>query len=225
MFQPKLILAAALVCFWAFPVKAADTNAVLTSWFAAQAALKTWSADFVQTRTLKTFTQPLSSTGRIWFAMPNSFRWELGSPPQTIAVRQADQLMVYYPRLKRAEKYALSDKQLGQWRDAIALLEAGFPRHRAELEAQFRLLTLTDTPAGFELTMQPKSTVLRRMISEIQLAFQTNDFSLAGTELKFGDGSRMRNDFKHPIRNPTLPEGIFDLPLGPDVRVVEPLKR
>src|SRR5262249_20656241 len=81
-----------------FRGQAADTNAILNSWFAAQTNLQTWSADFTQTRTLKALTQPLVAVGRVWFAMPNRFRWELGSPPQTIALRNADEMLVIYPR-------------------------------------------------------------------------------------------------------------------------------
>ena len=79
---PALALAA-----WAFaqPAPAADTNAMLTAWFAAQTNLQTWSASFIQTRSLKTLVQPLTSTGRVSVASPDRFRWELGDPPQTIA--------------------------------------------------------------------------------------------------------------------------------------------
>src|SRR5207253_1472077 len=80
-------------------VRAASLNASLTAWLSAQTNIQTWSADFAQTRTLKSLTQPLMGTGRVWFAAPNRFRWELGNPAQTIAVRQPDELSVIYPRL------------------------------------------------------------------------------------------------------------------------------
>ena len=122
--------------------KAADTNALVERWIAAQTNLLTWSAEAVQTRSIKTFSQPLLSTGRVWVAAPDRFRWELGRPPQTIAVRQPDQLWLLYPKLKRAEKYSLTDSQPGPWRDALALLEASFPRSRAELESRFTVVSV-----------------------------------------------------------------------------------
>src|SRR5215204_2840969 len=76
---------------------AAQTNSLLVSWLSAQTNFQTWSADFVQTRTLKSLTQPLTAKGRVWFAEPNLFRWELGNPPQTIAVRAPDQMLVISP--------------------------------------------------------------------------------------------------------------------------------
>ena len=48
------------------PSRAADP--ALTAWLSAQINLQTWSAEVIQTRTLKTLTQPLTNTGHIWFA-------------------------------------------------------------------------------------------------------------------------------------------------------------
>ena len=115
----------------------AQTEKLLDQWIAAQTNLHTWSADVVETRALKSLSQPLVSTGKVWVAMPNRFRWELGQPAQTIALRQPDQLFIIYPRLKRVEKYPLTGNQTGPWRDALALLDASFPRNRADLDSHF----------------------------------------------------------------------------------------
>src|SRR5438105_4304437 len=76
---------------------AGPTNSALASWIAAQKNIQSWQADFVQTRTFKSLSQPLMATGRVWFAEPNRFRWELGSPPKTIAVRGGNDMLVMYP--------------------------------------------------------------------------------------------------------------------------------
>src|SRR5881296_2017055 len=66
--------------------KKGDIPAVVTAWLQAQTNIQTWSADVKQIRSLKTLLQPLTATGHVWFAAPNQFRWEIGQPPQTIAV-------------------------------------------------------------------------------------------------------------------------------------------
>jgi outer membrane lipoprotein-sorting protein len=203
---------------------AADANTPLYSWLNAQTNIQTWSAQVVQTRTLKSLTQPLTATGRVWFAAPNRFRWELGDPPQTIAIRQPDQMLVIYPRLKRAEKYPLGGSANGQWRDTLSLLEAGFPRTREELESKFHIISETATNGAHEVTLQPKSASARRLIPQIKVAFSTNDFSLRATEIQFADGSTMRNDFADAILNPKLEESIFTPAISSDFKVVEPLK-
>ena len=111
-------------------------NPALTAWLAGQTNIRSWSSDFVQTRRLKSLTQPLTASSHMWFAAPNRFRWELGRPAQTIAVRAPDELLIFYPQLKRVEKFPLNAAKPGPCGDALSLLEAGFPRSRTELEAQ-----------------------------------------------------------------------------------------
>jgi outer membrane lipoprotein-sorting protein len=206
-------------------VKAADASALLDQWFAAQTNVHTWTADAVQTRSIKTFSQPLVSTGKVWVVVPDRFRWELGQPPQTIAVRQPDQLWLLYPKLKRAEKYPLTGNAPGPWRDALALLEASFPRSRAELESHFTVLSVAQTNTIVQLSLQPKSTFARKFMSQLLISFRTNDFSPSSTELQFSDGSSMRNDFSHSVLNTTLPKELFEVQLDADTKLVEPLKK
>jgi outer membrane lipoprotein-sorting protein len=201
----------------------AQTNSLLSRWLAAQTSVQTWSADFTQTKTLKSLVQPLTATGRVWFANPNRFRWELGHPPQTIALRSGDEMRVIYPNLKRVERYPLS--QAGQWRDVLALLEAGFPRSQADVESRFHIQFLSVTNGACEVTMQPKSAAARKMMPQIKIAFRTNDFSLSATELQFADGSTMRNDFTNAILNPKVDDALFTPELGSDFKIVEPLKQ
>lgn len=202
-----------------------DNNATLVAWLNAQTNLQTWEADFVQTRRLKALTQPLTATGHVWFAAPNRFRWELGHPPQTIAVRQPEQLLVIYPRLKHVERYPLDSAKAGPWKETLALLDAGFPRSRTEVESRFNILSQGTTNGIHELTLQPKSEAARRLMPQIKIAFATNDFSLHSTELQFADGSTMQNVFAHAILNPKIDDSVFQPTIEGDWKVIEPFKK
>ena len=219
----RRLLLISLGIFSALQSNCADeTNTVLEAWFAAQTTLHAWSADFVQTRTLKTLTQPLVAKGHIAFAMPNEFRWELGQPAQTIALRHGDEMFVIYPRLKHAERYALGAGTPTEWRDTMSLLSAGFPHDRKEFEAQFQILSLAETNGVWQFSLQPKSVFARRMMPELHIALATNDFSLASTELVFVDGSRMRNEFTNAVLNPVLDGNLFEWSPPADFRVTNP---
>ena len=210
----------------AVPVtRAADTNAVLDAWLSAQTNFTTWSADFVQTRSLKALSQPLVTTGQVWFAKPNSFHWELGKPAQTVAVRDADLLEVIYPKLKRVERYSLAEGKSGQLGEALGLLDAGFPKSRADFDARFRLLSLQATNEAWLLELQPINPSARRMMPAIRVTVATNNFVLLGNELFFPDGSRMRNDFSNAKLNETFASDIFRPSVGADFKVVEPSTR
>jgi len=165
------------------------------------------------------------ATGHVWFAMPNRFRWELGVPAKTIALRQNDQMYVIYPGLKRAERYPMGPQAPSEWREAISLLEAGFPRDRQELDQRFHILALEQREGSWEITLQPTSAFARRMMSEIRIGLATNDFALTSTELVFIDGSRMRTDFSNSKMNSKIDESLLDFKPGPDFKVTEPLSK
>ena len=213
----------ALAC--AVSASALDTNAVVTGWLKAQAELKTWEADFTQTRTLRTLKQPLVSTGHVWFAMPNQFRWELGNPAKTIAVRDEQQMLVIYPRLKRAERYPLTGAEAGMLGEALALLDAGFPRDRKTFDERFHIKTLTQTNSAYLLDLEPARASTRRMIPLIQLTLATNNFELLANEIVLPDGSRMRNDFTNAQVNVTFGTNKFTPELGAEYKITEPMKR
>ena len=171
---------------------------------------------------LSTLTKPLTARGRVWFSAPNRFHWELGDPAQTIAVRQSNQVLIIYPNLKRAERYPLHEKTVGPWKDAMALLDAGFPRSRQEIESRFNIVSLRELDGMAELDLQPKSASARQLMPGITLIFSTRDGLLSGTQLKFGDGTTLRNDFTHVIVNPKLDPSLFEPVLGPGFKITQP---
>jgi len=222
------ILKVLLCCFLFLPattvLHAENYDASFNKWFEVQTNLHSWSADFIQTRQLKVLNQPLVSTGKVWVT-PREFRWELGQPVQTIVLRQPDQLLIIYPRLKQAEKYPLGAVPTGPIKDALALLDATLPRDRATMEKNFRLLSALETNAMLQMTLQPRSDSARKFISEILIGFRTNDFTIAATEMKFADGSSLRNDFTNVVLNQPIDPAQFEAKLPPDYTVVEPLKQ
>ena len=211
-------------CAAATVVQGAGSDAQFNKWFEVQTNLQSWSADFTQTRSLKVLSQPLVSNGKVWVT-PGEFRWELGQPVQTIVLRQPDRLLIIYPRLKRAEKYPLDGVPSGPIKDALALLDASLPRDRATMEKNFRLLSATETNSILQMTLQPKSESARKFIGEIVIGFHTNDFTIAATEMRFADGSSLRNDFTNVAINQPIVPTQFEAQLPPDYAVVEPMKQ
>lgn len=217
----------ALGCWNGFRAAGAESplpTELVRQWLSAQTNLQTWSADVLQIRSLKTLTQPVTARGQVWFSAPSRFRWEISEPAPTIAVRQPHQMLVIYPKLKRAERYPLDGAQAGPWKDTLSLLEAGFPRSQNELESRFKLISQTVSNEVCEVVLQPKSASARRLMPQIQIAFGTNDFMLRATELQFADGSTMRNEFSNPKLNPKLTDDLFDPQLESSYKIVEPAK-
>jgi outer membrane lipoprotein-sorting protein len=213
-----------LPCLAVPVLHAADYEAQFNRWFAAQTNMQNWTADFTQTRSLVALSQPLKSGGRVW-VKPGSFRWELGQPPQTIVVRNPDELLILYPRFKRAELYPLDKIPAGPIKDAMALLDVSLPRDRASMEEHFQLLSAAETNGTLQMTLQPKSVSARQFVGNMVIGFHTNDFTIADSEMRFSDGSTLRNDFTNVVFNQPMNSSLFDTNLPADYSVVEPLNR
>jgi outer membrane lipoprotein-sorting protein len=191
----------------------------------AQAGLKSWTAEFVQTRTLKSLKQPLKTPGRLYFVAPNVFRWELGDPVQTIAVRTSNEVLLLYPQLKRAERYSLTPDERNQWQEMLSLLDAGFPRSQKDLELRFKIISDRQEGGKTHLVLQPKAASARRWMQEMQLVFDAAKQSLVATELRFADGSSLRNDFTNERKNTEIAPELFRPQIPTEYKVIEPAKR
>jgi outer membrane lipoprotein-sorting protein len=220
----KLLFVVLLITGLSARAASADDNTVLDKWLAAQTKVQSWEADFVQTRTFKTLSQPLKESGHVWFTAPDRFHWELGHPPKTIAVRAPNEMLLLYPKLKRVERYPLTEAA-GPWREAMGLLEAGFPRSRQQMESRFTIVSQKVNGNTCDLVLQPKSPAARKMMPRIGISFDTQTSNLLSTSLEFADGSSMRNDFSNPVLNPTVDEKMFSPDIPSDYKVVEPLKK
>lgn len=197
---------------------------VLSAWLEAHEKLQTWSAEVVQTRHLAVLAEPLVSTGRVWYSRPGLFRWELGAPPETIAIRSSNILLLVYPGLKRAERYPLDQSHAGPLREALTLMEAGFPRDEASLRKGYLISTEPSDAGRCRIRLEPRASAAKRLITCVSLTFQTNVFNLVASQIDFADGSRLQNEFTSSISNQPLPPDLFSTNLAPDCKLVEPLK-
>ena len=208
----------------AAPPALGQDSAALDGWLESQASIETWRADVVQTRHLRSLARPLESKGEVWFVQPNLFRWQLGEPPRTIAVRSEEELTIAYPRLARAEVYPFGENLDAAWQQAMALLEVGFPSDAAAFKARYELLSSERIDGADHFRLRPKSAAARRLIGEVLLVVSAEDSLLLATELTFPDGSRMRNDFSAHQIDPEIDPALFALRLEEGYEVVRPLE-
>jgi outer membrane lipoprotein-sorting protein len=208
-------------------VVAADSpcdQAVLSRWLDHHGAIDSWSADVTQIRSLKTLTRPLTSNGRMWFAQPNRFRWQLGDPPKTIAVRKDDVLMVVYPRLKQAERFPLGKEGESSWGQALALLEVGLPNGAETFCTSYELTGSSADAGTWAFDLRPADASARRLIERVRLEVTDKDLFLTATEIFFPDGSTMRNEFSGHQFDPVIDAAVFEVEIDDTYQVVEPLR-
>lgn len=200
---------------------AAESNPLLDRWLAAMTNLSTWQAQVTQTRHLKALTQPLTARGRVWFAAPESFRWELGEPPQSIVLRSGNEMTLLSPKLRRAERLSTAQSSRGPMGDLTALLDAGFPRDAAGFHKRFELLEVATNGPSYLLRLRPQSVAARRMMPAIAIELESTGLQLQATEMTFADGSRLRNDFTATITNAPLSSDLFRTNLDSSWKITE----
>jgi outer membrane lipoprotein-sorting protein len=205
------------------PEPTTSPEPILDTWLERQAEVKSWTARVVQTRTLKALARPVASAGEVWFVQPNRFRWQLGDPPRTVAVRTGDQLLVLYPKLGQAERYGLGEGLDPAWQQALALLEVGFPSDRDAFYARYEPVSATRSGDHWQFVLLPAAREARRLIERVELEVSADSFVLHSTELVFPDGSTMRNEFREHRLNPEIDESLFQVDLD-SYDVVNPLR-
>ncbi len=200
MFRILLLPACLAAVVSAFAVE--PDTAVLDRWIARQAAIRSLSADFTQTRALRVLRNPVSAKGRLWFQAPGNFRWEVGSPPKTIVLRKGGDIRVIEParQVVKIEAVELGKREAG-------VMEFPFVRSREDLENRFRILDLRTEGEVCRVKLAPRDT--RGSLTGINLAFDTEAGHLLSLEMTFRDGSSMRNEFSNVQVNEKLPAGTF----------------
>lgn len=194
---------------WVGILNASEKDQLVTEWLSAAKTLRTWEADVLQTRHLKAFTQPLVSTGKVWFATPNQFRWKLGEPAQSLALRNGPELWVLSPKLRRAEHYQLDSLGNGPAKDLMGLLDMGFPKDESEFRRQFRVIEVSTNASKWGFRLEPQSASVKTMLPELKVEIAPGTKQLMATELILKDGSRLRNEFKELRRNSDLSAALF----------------
>lgn len=190
-------------------------ESILRSWIEASSRLTRFEAEFRQTRHLKALTQPLVSTGRVWFSAPDQFRWELGDPPQSVAVRSGDTLLILSPRLRRAESYALGGNLTGPGRDLMGLLEGAFPRSIEDWKGRFEITAVSTNQGVLRLDLRPRSPAARKLMPALIVGLDPGSLGLRLTEMVMVDGSRIRSEFGTLRTNAPISPELFRLDVDP----------
>jgi len=195
------------------PAKPLDLSPV-KAWLLAQKDVRSVSADFTQTRALRTLRSPLTSKGRLWLKSPNWFRWELGDPPKTIIIGTPGGLTVIQPGKKRAERKPLATAD-GAPGDSEALGMIRFPGGGSFEDFQRRVQVLGIEVSGSKchLEMLPRDAQSARRLSAIKMDFDTVTGHWLSFEIVTREGSSIRNEFSNVEINPKIDNALFDYDL------------
>lgn len=179
---------------------------------AAQKGIHSVSANFTQTRALRTLRSPLQSKGRFWFKAPNWFRWELGEPPKTIVIGAPGGVTVIQPGKMRATRRPLEISGSSDSSGALGMIRFPGSGSFEEFQRRVQVLAITTSGSKCHLEMLPRDAAARRL-SAIKWDFDMHTGHWISFEIVTREGSSILNEFSNVEINPKIEKGIFDFDL------------
>jgi len=169
-------------------------------------------ADFHEEKVIRLMNKPIVSSGQVSFQAPNKFLREVKGSSPSVTVSDGQQLWIYYPNFKSAERYLLGKRS--PLDSVIAAINTAL--NLENVETTFHI-TGAKTEKGWELDLVPRSPSMKRMFEKLHL--RINDMLLVEyTEMFQPNGDRIVTSYSNQTRK-TLPASAFEFvpPVGTDV--------
>ena len=175
-------------------------------------------ADFQEQRKIHLLDEPINSSGKIWFQAPNKFRVERKGNAPSITVSDGQQLWIYYPNFKSAERYSLGKR--APLDSVIASINAALILEN--IENTFHI-TATKQGNGYELELTPRTTSMKQAFQKLNLRINDN-LQAERTDMLLPNGDRMVTVYTNQTRAP-IPPSTFEFTPPPGTDVSTPLGR
>ena len=194
-----------LVLLMAFPAAGADDFDRLRR---DASRISSLSADFVQKKSMKILSKPLVSTGKFFYAAPDSIRWEYVKPIRSIVISEKGTSKRYIASGGKM----IEDKTGGVQAMKIVLDEvAGWMKGKFSANPSFAASVREGPETVIVLTPTGKNTA--GMIEKIEITVSRKDAVVKTVRIVEGAAAETRIDFLRTAVNPALPPGTFqDIP-------------
>ena len=234
LMNPRVIVCIAIVSLTnahAAEPTAAEARAALEKWFATAAKVKTVQAEFDQLRKLKSVRNPLRKSGKMWMDKSGDlFRWQVGDPPELLAVRTKNGGMTVLEakqklaRVWSKEALEAEDKQgRGQ---GFAMLNSMHHATLANFDRDFVLAGWeqdTANPAIWRFDWKFKDGKISIAVLRLAITVNTADGSMQEFTLHMRDGSSLATVIRSYRLNQSIAADTFKVDTaGYKVEVMNP---
>jgi outer membrane lipoprotein-sorting protein len=194
------------------PLSPADVKNLLARIHDLNATSPNLRMDFQEQRIVHLMNKPIAYSGKIWFQAPNKFRREVRGNSPSVNISDGQQLWIYYPNFKSAERYLLGKHSPAD--AAIAGINTAL--NLEGVEATFQI-SGNKIDNHYELQLLPRSPSMRRMFQRFDLRIN-QDLFVERTEILQPNGDRIVTTYSNQSRAP-IPQSTFEFtpPLGTEV--------
>jgi outer membrane lipoprotein carrier protein len=203
------------------PLSPADVKNLLARIRQERAAAPQVQADFQEEKTMRLMKKPIVSSGKASFQMPNKFRREVKGSSPSVTVSDGQQLWIYYPNFKSAERYSLGKRS--PLDSVIAAINTALNLENVEGSFHIAATKIDPPQAGYELDLTPRSPSMKRMFQKLKVQIN-DDLLLQRTEMLQPDGDRIVTVYSNQTRAP-IPSSTFEFTPPPGTEISSPLGR
>ena len=173
-------------------------------------------ADFQEERVIRLMKKPVSSSGTVWFQVPNKFRREVKGNSPSVTVSDGRDLWIYYPNFKSAERYPLGK---GSPLDAtVAAINSAL--NLENIETSFNI-SATKSGNGHDLALLPRTVAMKRVFQKLDLRINS-EFRVERTDMLLPNGDRIVTTYSNQARA-AIPASTFEFKPPAGTEVTTPL--
>src|SRR6266404_3092363 len=182
-------------------------------------ANRTTQADFQEERVMRLMKKPIVSSGKIWFQPPNKFRREVKGNSPSVTVSDGQQLWIYYPNFKSAERYPLGKSS--PLHSTVAAINSALNLENIENTFQITATKVDPPQAGYELSLIPRTASMKRVFQKLELHIN-DQLRAERTEMFLPNGDRIVTSYSNQTRAP-VPASTFEFKPPPGTDITTPL--
>jgi outer membrane lipoprotein carrier protein len=175
-------------------------------------------ADFQEQRVIRLMKKPIVNSGKVWFQPPNKFRREAKGSSPSLTVSDGQQLWIYYPNFKSAERYSLGKRS--PLDSVITSINSAL--NLENIENTFHI-TATRAGNSYELELTPRTASMKRAFQKLNL--RINDkLQAERTDMLQPNGDRIVTVYSNQSRA-SIPPSTFEFTPPPGTDITTPLGR
>src|SRR5213592_3226233 len=153
-------------------------------------------ADFQEQRMIQLMKKPILSSGKVWFQPPNKFRREVKGNSPSLTVSNGQQLWIYYPNFKSAERYPLGKRS--PLDTTVAAINSAL--NLENVESAFHIIA-TRVDNGWELELTSRTPSMKRVFQKLTMRINDN-LQAEHTDMLQPNGDRIVTTYSNQTRAP-----------------------
>jgi outer membrane lipoprotein carrier protein len=214
-----LLIVAGLISLTSFATAAPLPDSEVKDLLAGIRENRITQADFQEQRVIRLMKKPLVSSGRVWFQPPNKFRREVKGNSPSLTVSDGQQLWIYYPNFKSAERYPLGKRS--PLDSTVAAINSALNLENIENTFQITATKIDPPQAGYELALIPRTASMKRVFQKLELHIN-DQLRAERTEMFLPNGDRIVTSYSNQTRAP-VPASTFEFKPPPGTDITTPL--